>query len=88
MTLEQYDAVPYFWSDQYDVKLQLVGVPTGYDTVEVIEGRVRDKKFVAAYGKGGRTIAVLSTIPGRVDAYRNAIADGATYPPRHQMQPA
>ena len=85
---QQYDAVPYFWSDQYDVKLQLVGVPTGYDTVEVIEGRVRDKKFVAAYGKGGRTIAVLSTIPGRVDDYRNAIADGATYPPRHQMQPA
>ena len=79
---QEYDAVPYFWSDQYDVKLQLVGVPTGYDTVEVIEGSVRDKQFVAAYGKGGRTIAVLSTIPGRVHDYRSAIADGATFPPR------
>jgi NADPH-dependent 2,4-dienoyl-CoA reductase/sulfur reductase-like enzyme len=79
---EEYDAVPYFWSDQYDVKLQLVGVSTGFDTVEVIEGSVVDWKFVAAYGKNGRTIAVLSTIPGRVNDYRSAIADRAEFPPR------
>jgi NADPH-dependent 2,4-dienoyl-CoA reductase/sulfur reductase-like enzyme len=85
---QQYDAVPYFWSDQYDVKLQLVGVPTRYDSVEVIEGSVRDNQFVAVYGRGGRTIAVLSTIPGRVHDYRSAIADGTTFPPRLQMQPA
>jgi NADPH-dependent 2,4-dienoyl-CoA reductase/sulfur reductase-like enzyme len=85
---QQYDAVPYFWSDQYDVKLQLVGVPTGYDSVEVIEGSVRDNQFLAVYGRGGRTIAVLSTIPGRVHDYRSAIADGTTFPPRLQMQPA
>jgi len=85
---QEYDAVPYFWSDQYDVKLQLVGVPTGYDSVEIIEGSVRDNQFVAVYGRGGRTIAVLSTIPGRVHDYRSAIAAGATFPPRLQMQPA
>jgi len=85
---QECDAVPYFWSDQYDVKLQLVGVPTGYDTVEVIEGSVRDKQFVAVYGKAGRTIAVLSTIPGRVHDYRSAIAEGTTFPPRRQVQPA
>jgi NADPH-dependent 2,4-dienoyl-CoA reductase/sulfur reductase-like enzyme len=79
---EEYNAVPYFWSDQYDVKLQLVGVPIGYDTVEVIEGSVGDWAFVAAYGKNGRTIAVLSTIPGRVDDYRSAIADRGAFPPR------
>lgn len=74
---QEFDAVPYFWSDQYDVKLQLVGIPTGYDNVEVIEGSLRDKQFVAAYEKDGRTIAVLSTIPGRVDEYRRAVTDGA-----------
>ncbi|BBY44258.1 NAD(P)/FAD-dependent oxidoreductase [Mycolicibacterium celeriflavum] len=84
---EEYDAVPYFWSDQYDVKLQLVGVPTGYDRVEVIEGDVRDRQFVAAYGKGGSTIAVLSTIPGRVADYRSAIAERTTFPPSLQAQP-
>lgn len=79
---EEYDAVPYFWSDQYDVKLQLVGVPTGYDSIAVLEGSLADQEFVVAYGKNGRTIAVLSTIPGRVDDYRTAIADGADFPPR------
>jgi NADPH-dependent 2,4-dienoyl-CoA reductase/sulfur reductase-like enzyme len=81
---QEYDAVPYFWSDQFDVKLQLLGVPTGYDNVELIEGSVRNKEFVAAYGKGGRTIAVLSTIPARVDDCRSAIAERTTFPPRLQ----
>jgi NADPH-dependent 2,4-dienoyl-CoA reductase/sulfur reductase-like enzyme len=85
---QEYDAAPYFWSDQYDVKLQLVGVPTGYESIKVIEESVRDKRFVAAYGRGGRTIAVLSTIPGRVNDYRSAITDSTTFPPRLQMQSA
>lgn len=84
---EEYDAVPYFWSDQFDVKLQLVGVPTGYDSVEVIEGSVRDREFVAAYGKQGQTIAVLSTIPGRVNDYRSAITQRATFAPRSHAKP-
>jgi NADPH-dependent 2,4-dienoyl-CoA reductase/sulfur reductase-like enzyme len=84
---EQFDAIPYFWSDQYDVKLQLLGVPPNYDNIEVIEGSVRDGEFVAAYGKKGRTIAVLSTIPGRVNDYRGVIADGAAFPPSLSAQP-
>lgn len=85
---QEYDAVPYFWSDQYDVKLQIVGVPTGYDSVAVVEGDLGAGEFVAAYGKQGRTIAVLGTIPDRVHEYREVIADGAAFPPRRQMQPA
>jgi NADPH-dependent 2,4-dienoyl-CoA reductase/sulfur reductase-like enzyme len=85
---QEYDAVPYFWSDQFDVKLQLVGVPNGYDRVEVVEGSVHDQRFVAAYGKGGQTIAVLSTIPGRVDDYRGAVAQRASLPPRRSAAPA
>ncbi|MDT5011435.1 MAG: hypothetical protein QOH57_3052, partial [Mycobacterium sp.] len=78
---EEYDAVPYFWSDQYDVKLQLVGAPTGYDIVKVIDGSMRDRELVVAYGKRGRTIAVLSTIPGRVNDYRSTITNRAPFPP-------
>ncbi|MGG7566341.1 NAD(P)/FAD-dependent oxidoreductase [Rhodovulum sp. DZ06] len=33
-----YDPIPWFWSDQYDVKLQIVGLSTGYDRVIVKEG--------------------------------------------------
>ncbi|OBH55029.1 pyridine nucleotide-disulfide oxidoreductase [Mycobacterium mantenii] len=78
---EAFDAVPYFWSDQYDVKLQMLGVPTDYDAVEVIEGNPEGWEFVGAYGRGGRTIAVLGTIPGRVHAYREAIEKRAEFPP-------
>lgn len=79
---DEYDEVPYFWSDQYDVKLQMLGVPDDYDAMQVIEGNIDAWKFVAAYGRDGRTIAVVSTIPGRVHAYRSAIADRAAFPPK------
>ncbi|MBV9321009.1 MAG: FAD-dependent oxidoreductase [Mycobacterium sp.] len=78
---EAYDEVPYFWSDQYDVKLQMLGVPDGYDKMQVIEGDTDEWNFVAAYGLNGRTIAVVSTIPGRANAYRGAIAGRAAFPP-------
>ena len=79
---EPYCEVPYFWSDQYDVKLQTLGVTTDYDDFTVVEGDPRDWRFVAAYGREGRTVAVLSTIPGRVHAYRDAIAKRAEFPPK------
>ena len=70
---EAYDAVPYFWSDQYDVKLQMLGVPTDYDAVEIIEGCSDNWEFTAAYRRNGRRIAVLSTMPGQVQSFRDTI---------------
>ncbi|OCB36550.1 pyridine nucleotide-disulfide oxidoreductase [Mycobacterium malmoense] len=78
---EVFDEVPYFWSDHYDVKLQMLGVPTDYEAVEVVEGDQNSGEFAAAYGRGGRTIAVLGTMPGRVHAYREAIEKRAEFPP-------
>jgi NADPH-dependent 2,4-dienoyl-CoA reductase/sulfur reductase-like enzyme len=79
---ETHDEVPYFWSDQYDVKVQMLGFPTDYDAVEIVEGYPDGWEFVAAYGRDGQTIAVLGTIPNRVYAYRDAIAERAEFPPR------
>jgi NADPH-dependent 2,4-dienoyl-CoA reductase/sulfur reductase-like enzyme len=79
---QPYSEVPYFWSDQYDVKLQTLGVTTDYDEFTVVDGDPRGWRFDAAYGRGGRTIAVLSTIPGRVHAYRESISNRADFPPR------
>jgi NADPH-dependent 2,4-dienoyl-CoA reductase/sulfur reductase-like enzyme len=78
---EAFDGLPYFWSDQYDVKVQMLGSPTDYDAVEIVEGDPDGWEFVAAYGRDGRTIAVLSTIPNRVHDYRNAISKRAEFPP-------
>ena len=56
-------------------------VPTGYDAIEIVEGDPDAWEFVAAYGRGGRTIAVLGTISGRVYGYREAIEKRAKFPP-------
>jgi 3-phenylpropionate/trans-cinnamate dioxygenase ferredoxin reductase component len=49
--------VPWFWSDQYDLKLQMVGLSQGYDRV-VIRGSMEADTFAAFYLKDGVVIAV------------------------------
>jgi NADPH-dependent 2,4-dienoyl-CoA reductase/sulfur reductase-like enzyme len=56
---EVYRPVPYFWSDQYDVKIQMIGIPDPDDAVEVVEGSVESGRFVAIYGRQGRLSAAL-----------------------------
>jgi 3-phenylpropionate/trans-cinnamate dioxygenase ferredoxin reductase subunit len=51
-----YDAVPWFWSDQYDLKLQMTGLSHGYDQF-VLRGSMNNKSFAAFYLKNGRLIA-------------------------------
>ncbi|OZE97930.1 NAD(P)/FAD-dependent oxidoreductase [Rhodococcoides fascians] len=50
-------AVPYFWSDQYDVKIQALGSPTADDSVEIVEDDGR--KFLAYYVRDGILTAVV-----------------------------
>lgn len=54
-----YDPLPWFWSDQYDIKLQIAGLSDGYDETRTI-GEPKDNKFYVAYLKDGRLIAVDS----------------------------
>lgn len=51
-----YDSVPWFWSDQYDLKLQMTGLSQGYDQF-VLRGAMENKSFAAFYLKEGRLIA-------------------------------
>tara|TARA_R100001244_G_scaffold37456_1_gene34118 strand:- start:1197 stop:2366 length:1170 start_codon:yes stop_codon:yes gene_type:complete len=48
---------PWFWSDQYDLKLQIAGLSAGYDQI-VVRGSPEDRKFAAFYLKNGTLIAV------------------------------
>lgn len=48
---------PWFWSDQYDLKLQIAGLFQGYDQL-AIRGAMADRSFAAFYYKGGKLIAV------------------------------
>ena len=56
---EPYDAVPWFWSDQYEIKLQMVGISRGHDR-EVVRGDPASGRFSVFYFKDGRLIAIDS----------------------------
>ena len=61
-----YDTIPWFWSDQYDVKLQMVGLSTGYDQTVVRKEEGESIKFSVWYFKSDTLLAV--------DAVNNAKA--------------
>ena len=55
--LEAYHAVPWFWSNQYDLRLQTVGLSTGHDQ-EVLRGDPATRSFSVIYLKKGRVVAL------------------------------
>ena len=68
--------VPYFWSDQYDVKIQCLGEPEADDVVHVVEDDGR--KFLAYYEREGVVVGVVGGgMPGKVMKARTKIAAGA-----------
>ncbi|MCH5520379.1 NAD(P)/FAD-dependent oxidoreductase [Pseudomonas syringae] len=54
-----YNAAPWFWSDQGDIKLQIVGLPLGTDEL-VVRGSTQEKKFSVFHYREGKLIAVES----------------------------
>jgi NADPH-dependent 2,4-dienoyl-CoA reductase/sulfur reductase-like enzyme len=73
--------VPYFWSDQYDMKVQAFGYLRGHDAVAIVDGNLRERRFVAAYRTGDRLTGALAVgmPPKAIRTWRQAIATGATW---------
>lgn len=72
---------PWFWSDQYDLKLQIAGLSQGYDTL-VIRGDPASRKFAVFYLKNGTLIAVDSVnSPPEFLASKKLIMSGAKLAP-------
>jgi NADPH-dependent 2,4-dienoyl-CoA reductase/sulfur reductase-like enzyme len=77
--------VPYFWSDQYDVKIQCLGEPHATDIVHLVEDNGR--KFLAYYERDGVLVGVVGGgLPGKVMKVRAKIAAGA--PISEMLNPA
>lgn len=53
-----YNALPWFWSDQFDVKLQIAGLFQGYDNIVLRGDPDKGRQFSAFYFKGDRFLAV------------------------------
>jgi NADPH-dependent 2,4-dienoyl-CoA reductase/sulfur reductase-like enzyme len=74
---EAFAPVPFFWSDQYDRKIQLAGRVRADDRIEVVAGSLEDRRFCALYGRGPRVVGALAmNMPAKVITYRRQIAEG------------
>ncbi len=79
-TGEPYAPVPFVWSDQYDVKIQVVGHVRGDDEIAIAHGTLEERRFVALFGREGRLTGALGfSRPRQLMQYRRMLADGASF---------
>lgn len=71
-----YDAPPYFWSDQYDVKIQALGLPGRAERLEVLEASPDGSRIVYGGERGGQLVGVITiNAARRLGFYRQALSD-------------
>jgi NADPH-dependent 2,4-dienoyl-CoA reductase/sulfur reductase-like enzyme len=72
--------VPFVWSDQYDRKIQTVGIVSADADVRVAHGTFEDRQFVALFGQHGRIVGALGfNRPRNVMQYRRLISERASW---------
>ena len=71
----EFAPVPYFWSDQYDTKIQFLGRCCPTDEVRIVDGSIEERRFVALFGRDGRLMGALAfNRPRLLMAYRKLLA--------------
>lgn len=76
----EYSSVPFFWSDQYDIKIQSAGRLSGSDATEIVSGTLDDRKFLKLYGKQGRLVGALSfNEPRKLIGYRRKLREEISF---------
>jgi NADPH-dependent 2,4-dienoyl-CoA reductase/sulfur reductase-like enzyme len=72
-------AVPYFWSDWYDSRIQFVGIPAA-DEIRVVSEELGEDKFLALYRRGDRITGCISIDrPAQIMKYRRMIMKSASW---------
>jgi NADPH-dependent 2,4-dienoyl-CoA reductase/sulfur reductase-like enzyme len=72
-------AVPYFWSDWYDSRIQFVGIPQS-EEVRVVSAELGEEKFLALYRRGAKLGGVLTVDrQTQIMKYKRMIAQGASW---------
>lgn len=73
--LEAYSAVPFFWSDQFDARIQCLGRPSGEADVDIVAGDTATGRWCAVYSVSGVVTAVLGvTMPKLVMPARSLVS--------------
>ncbi len=77
---EPFTPVPWFWSDQYDRKIQMAGRIRPDDEMRIVTGSLDERRFAALYGRAGRLVGVLGfNRPRHVMQYKSMIEQGASF---------
>jgi 3-phenylpropionate/trans-cinnamate dioxygenase ferredoxin reductase subunit len=75
-----FSTVPFFWSDQFDARIQYLGRGSGDNEVRVVAGSVAERRFVALYGNKGRLRAALGvSMPKVVMPFRKLLAEQVSW---------
>ena len=75
-----FSSVPYFWSDQYDRKIQFIGSARPHDEIVIVDGSAADRRLTALYRRGDRLVACLAVNqPRALPRYRKLLAAGASW---------
>jgi NADPH-dependent 2,4-dienoyl-CoA reductase/sulfur reductase-like enzyme len=75
-----FSSVPYFWSDQYDRKIQFVGLARGHEEMVIVDGSLADRRLTALFRRGDRLVACLAVNqPKALIKYRKLLAAGASW---------
>ncbi len=76
---EPFAEVPYFWSDQFETKIQSIGIPEPTDEVAIVAGSLDDRRFAACFGRRGKLSAVVGfSMPHDVMRFHPLLARGAS----------
>jgi NADPH-dependent 2,4-dienoyl-CoA reductase/sulfur reductase-like enzyme len=73
--------VPYFWSDQYDTKIQAFGHLSSHDEALVLDNDVAQGRLLVAYRKGNHLVGVLAAgmSPKALRSWRAQVVSGAAW---------
>jgi 3-phenylpropionate/trans-cinnamate dioxygenase ferredoxin reductase subunit len=75
-----FNPIPYFWSDQYGVRLQVLGSPRGSDEIHIAEGTPEEGKFLALFGRADRLRAVMAIgKPRQLMGFRPLLQAGSSW---------
>ena len=75
-----YAPAPYFWSDQYDVKIQFAGRAVGAERFEIVHGSVEEGRWVGLYGRADRLVGVVAwNWPRHVIRYRRLVVERTSW---------
>jgi len=75
-----YASVPFFWSDQYDLKIQSAGRLVDADESQLVHGSLEERNFLKLYGRKGRLVGALAfNQPRKLIGYRRKLRESIAF---------